>query len=115
MNKDAWVATLKVGDKVAVRRRWDSEYDIYSVSAVTPSGRVRVPVSDSAFWEFNPNGWLRGADPWNQTCIEPVTEQVLTANRKAKLLHKVARVDWSRVKLSVLEQVAALVAEVPGE
>lgn len=106
-----WVLGLKVGDKVAIRRRWESGYDIHPVAAITPSGRVRLKMGDSAFWEFGTNGWLRGADQWNQTRIEPVTQQVRDANRKAILRARISKTDWSRVDIAVLEQIVALLPE----
>jgi len=115
MKKDEWVATLKPGDKVAVRSRWDGAYAIYSVASVTPSGRVRVALRDGVNWEFNPDGWLRGADPWNLTRIEPVTQRVLDANRRIMLRGRISRAEWGRMDLATLEKIVALLPREPRD
>lgn len=104
----AWVKSLQPGDYVAVRDRWQPSYTIYQVHAVTPSGRIRVRVGESAVWEFGTNGWLRGQGPWDQSRIEPVTQAVKDANRRVHLRERIGKTDWSRVPLPVLEKVVAL-------
>ena len=111
MKKDEWVATLKPGDKVAVRRRFDSAYDIYRVASVTPSGRVRVALDDRFSREFNPDGWLRGGDAWSLARIEPVTQHVLDSNRKLLLLGSISKAEWGRMDLATLEKIVAMLPD----
>ena len=111
MKKDEWVATLRPGDRVAIRRKWEPTYDIYRVASVTPSGRVRVAPSESATWEFGPDGWLRGADQWSHARIEPITQYVLDANRRAKLRERISKAEWGRIDIAVLEKIVAMLPD----
>ena len=111
MKKDEWVATLRPGDRVAIRRKWEPTYDIYRVASVTPSGCVRIALTDTATWEFNPDGWLRGAGQWGQTRIEPVTQLVRDINRRAKLRERISKAEWGRIDIAVLEKIVAMLPD----
>lgn len=112
MTKDPWVATLKAGDEVAVRDKCVENYQIMTVASVTPSGLVRVRVSDTYVREYNPDGWLRGADTWSHERIEPVTDRVRGVIRRCVLLERIGKTSWSKLTTETLENVAALLPEV---
>lgn len=85
--RTAWLASLKVGDKVAVRYgRWGSgAYTIFRIERVTSTQLVSTRQS------FRPvevrfrksDGRVIGDDGYNR--IEPVTSEILEVNERDKL------------------------------
>lgn len=114
----AWLARLKPGDQVAMQgggytRAWDvltvTRRTATQILCSTPSGVVYRFRSDY--------GWRVGKGALGQ--IEPLTDRIRGARRRANSLALVRSTDWGSLSDEVLASVAALVrpprAPSPGE
>ena len=72
MTKDkriGWLANLKVGDKVIVRRKYGTTIDI--VQEITPDGHIYV------WWtKFNPDGHCKVTHDVDYQLIEATSENI---------------------------------------
>lgn len=118
------LADLKVGDEAVIVRGHGhtTARRIVTVSAVTPSGRIKT--ADGS--EFNPDGRQRGAahDPWRGTPrIVPLTpdlrseiEDDAERSRLQVVIHNWATGRaWQGVSTVDLRRVADLIAEIEGK
>ena len=108
MIRDPWVATLKPGDRVAIQSRFLGRYDIYTVSSVTPSGRVRVRINDKYEEEFNPDGYRRGSSTWDLARIEPVTDAVRESVLRSNLIWRINATSFKDIDTNTLERIVEL-------
>lgn len=99
--REQWLASLKVGDQVAIPRGMSGEYRVVYVAEVT---KQHIILSTREKYRRT-NGKAVGADKWSSDYIEEVTPAVLAANKRRKLESAV----WSElVKLQNINVVHSL-------
>ena len=93
MNKEErkeWLKTLKKGDRVANKERYDwgryKYYRIYEVKNITKTGKIRLD-NDKL---LNEDGEYCKYDIWGSTYIHivPITEEVLKVNEEKRIRQK---------------------------
>lgn len=94
MNKEErkeWLKTLKKGDKVANKERYDwgtcQYYRIYEVKNITKTGKIRLDSGEL----LNEDGeYCRNNIIWGNTYIHiiPITEEVLKVNEEKRIRQK---------------------------
>ncbi len=123
--KMAWLNSLKVGDKVAVKNKaWSQigvSYSVYTVKYITPA-RTRfdlIAPNGELKMSVGKDGCTRRADRWSlQRTIEPVTDEILETNRryalmgKIQLLQSIKDHDWRHISTSDLEALALTVTTI---
>ena len=93
----------KPGDKLAFRRKWDNAYDIYDIKSITPAGFIVVGP-----YRLNPDLTIRGRSAWGPYKAEPVTGDVVKANRRYSTELFLRAVNWKSYPDDVLEEVKAV-------
>ena len=90
-NRKEWLKTLKKGDKVANKERYDwgtcQYYRIYEVKNITKGGKIRLDSGEL----LNEDGeYCRNNIIWGGTDIHivPVTEEVLKVNEEKRIRQK---------------------------
>jgi hypothetical protein len=105
--RSAWLATLKVGDKVCMASGmgWSSRaYTIYTIERVTATQLI----SSTGNALGNPceirfrkkNGYIVGSDSY--AYIEPLTDDVLEANERARLEAWISRIKPKSLNMECL-------------
>jgi len=74
MQRDAWIKSLKVGDKVAIdiARFGNAKYKIHAVKKITPTGRI---VLDNDM-QFNKDG-VKKIDEYHSIWISPISDDII--------------------------------------
>ena len=90
-NRKEWLKTLKKGDKVANKERYDwgthQYYRIYEVKNITKTGKIRLDSGEL----LNEDGeYYRNNIIWGGTDIHivPITEEVLKVNKEVRIRQK---------------------------
>ena len=90
-NRKEWLKTLKRGDKVANKERYDwgtcKYYRIYEVKNITKTGKIRLDSGEL----LNEDGeYCRNNIIWGSTYIHivPITEEVLKVNGEVRIRQK---------------------------
>ena len=89
-NRKEWLKTLKKGDKVANKERYDwgkyEYYRIYEVKNITKTGKIRL---DNNIL-LNEDGEYSKYDIWGGTYVHivPITEEVLKVNEEKRIRQK---------------------------
>lgn len=89
MTSYEWLAGLKVGDRIAVRRKYGMGHDVAVVSHVTPT---QVHTRHLKF--RRKDGRSIGGSTWDSQSITQVTEEILaraTAENDAAILMSIAQ------------------------
>ncbi|MGP0689759.1 hypothetical protein ACW5UC_24755 [Priestia aryabhattai] len=104
--REEWVGTLKVGDKVAIRsgRYGYSAWRIHEVVKVTPSGRKNLNNGTI----LNPDGSLRG-DKYNYA--HPVTNEIRRAIWRKRAEGTVSRMNIRTLSDSQLKRIEEILEE----
>lgn len=118
--REAWLASLKAGDQVALEGMYHPtqryhDYSLDTVRSVTPSGRIKL-VSGK---EYNPDGSLRGRETgramWGSPSyklVEPtpnILESIETRTRRRELLAEIKCIEWDKLSNEQLDAVLAVV------
>lgn len=93
-----WLAGLKAGDTVGVSNR--------TMARVTRVTATMIVCEHSKFRRTT--GWIIGGSSLDHHWIHPITEELRDKIYRAKLVHELTRVDWSKVPTGTLQQVAVL-------
>jgi len=100
-----WIASLKEGDKVAVKNgsigfRY---YEILEIIRITPTGRITT--SDGT--KFDNRGREMGKkDTWSISLdIEPITEEVVESMRRRKILQAISSTNFKELSLESLDAI----------
>ena len=90
-DRKKWLKTLKKGDKVANKERYDwgkyEYYRIYEVKNITKGGKIRLDTGEL----LDEDGeYCRGNIVWGSTYIHivPITEEVLKVNEEKRIGQK---------------------------
>ena len=90
-NRKEWLKTLKKGDKVANKERYDwgenEYYRIYAIKNITKTGKIRLDSGEL----INEDGeYCRNNIIWGSTYIHivPITEEVLKVNEEVRIIQK---------------------------
>jgi hypothetical protein len=105
--RSAWLATLKVGDKVCMAdgRGWGARtYTIYTIERVTAtqliSSKCNVLGAPYEIRFRRKNGYIVGSDSY--AYIEPLTDDVLEANERARLEAWISRIKPNSLSMECL-------------
>lgn len=115
---DAWLKRLKPGDQVFVCGGGYGRGSLtaYTVTAVTPSGRIRVRLNDY-IREFNANGKERGKAYYRAAYLVERTPELVAElaeeRERGNLLYRIREVRWRDLPTATLRAVAAAL-DVPG-
>lgn len=111
----AWLAGLRVGDKVAVRARRgigvSETYRIYTVKHITPKRtRFDLGVGEDQVTSFDKHG-SRDLGKWNGSdYLEPVTDEVRAAIKRYRVLSRVSDFDgWEHLPIDTLSTIAGFI------
>lgn len=112
MTDSEWLAGLKVGDEVAVPRRWDG-YDVYPVRHAT---KTRITAGYSTY--RRKDGWEVGANRYGR--ITPVTDEIRSDIRHREAVRRFRDIADDRraieaLPTSNLEAALALLTPPPPE
>lgn len=99
----AWLGALKVGDKVATRRR--GEHFIRTVTKVTP----RQIVTNNGGRYRRDNGRSIGETSFTAEWLYPVTDEISAEVEHRTLSARLSAMDWSHIPRPTLRAVMALV------
>lgn len=96
---------IKVGDQLAVPRRYGRDgWDIFTVSKITPAGRIYLKVGNVVNWVLNPDLTLRG-DPCHRSA-EPLTSNAIKRwLRRDGILQQIRKYDLDELPTATLEAV----------
>ncbi len=76
-NYKVWISTLKVGDKVAIRRSSFGDKNVYftEIEKITPKGAIRVKWNHEYLFK---NGEYTSGDRWQSTYLRliPITQEL---------------------------------------
>lgn len=104
-NREAWLLSLKAGDKVAVAYQSPTavtpDYTLTEVVRVT---KTKIVTRDREWKRENGERWGR-RDSWSRLVHEivPYDQSVVDAMRRQRLLDRVKNVDWDRLDTEALQ------------
>jgi len=98
MDKEAWIKSLKPGDKVAVKNQnaWGIEYSMHEVKKIIPKGKILLE-NNSLY------------DPDYYPCIVPYDKEVKDFFKRRVALNSVVKINFSKLELSKLEAILKII------
>ena len=108
-----WYENLKPGDRVFVERGgFYRGSGIDTVERLTPT----LIVMKSGLRFKRKNGHEHGGDAWHGSFLRKLTQERMERIEVEKLTHRMrSKVDWSKVPLSTLRDIADKLDELNGE
>ena len=102
---EEWIKTLRVGDKVAVKRDVFGTISYYTetIKKITPKGQIRL--NDDSL--FKTNGVKQGE--YSQPCIVPYDQTIKDSFRKNKICGDLLRFKYVDLPLEKLEEIYKIV------
>jgi hypothetical protein len=122
LERQAWLASLKPGDKVAVECNYSPEYGydyvIKTVEQVTSTGYIRLVGGG----QYQPNGTKAEKSIWSQygwgdPCYKlvEITPEIEAHMQRLELLSRMKNIDWYQLNIEELEKIAQVLAKRSGE
>lgn len=99
---DAWLKSLKPGDK-AMLRSWGDGIVVATVESVTKSGRIRTGNR-----EFNPDGRQRGGSGYSRARLQPVTPEIWELFRKSKIIEGFQKLKVEHIPAELIDDLELL-------
>lgn len=105
------MSEIKVGDELAFRGGYRSDWHICKVTAITPSGRIKC--GDA--YTLDPDLRIRGPQKWGPYEAKLVTEEIREASDRADMLDTIQRRSQSMTTLTTdqLRRIVAILDEKP--
>ena len=104
------MSTVKVGDELAFVKRYGKGWDFYTVTGVTPSGRIKCGP-----YTLNADLTVRGGGRNDPYAAKVITEEMREQNRDIeehrRLRHIVEDVPWREVSTDQLRRIVAILDE----
>ena len=104
MTRTEWLASLKVGDKFAVRDWWNN--DKFYILTITGETRTRWKEGTTEYTKSDGKHYPKS----NRTSdMQPITDEILGNVKRQRLLAKIKETPWSTLPTEILEAVAELI------
>ena len=103
------MSEIKVGDELAFRGGYRSDWHICKVTAITPSGRIKC--GDA--YTLDPNLRIRGPQKWGPYEAKLVTPEIRELSERADMLEAIQRRSKPSLTTDQLRRIVAILDEKP--